>query len=102
MGFGVRNATASASLTRVNEVQLRQRSNDYLVWYWYEIAGRRAATGLGAKLAEAASRMAATTTGSVAIALSVAADDVDEARQVLGNFVDQAQLELAALQRQPR
>lgn len=100
LGFGIRNAPESELLERVNELQLRRGTVNHVVWYWYDIAGRRAATRFGAKLAEGLGRLSGDAAGA-AIVVSMTAEDEDPAyaRARLAAFVDSAGLGLSSLQR---
>ncbi|MGR8921635.1 MAG: exosortase C-terminal domain/associated protein EpsI, partial [Gammaproteobacteria bacterium] len=71
----------------VNELRLRRGNEDYLLWYWYEVNGRRVATRIGAKLAQARSKLLREPATGAALILATAVGDDDEPRAVLARFV---------------
>lgn len=99
IAYRQRRAPKDGIATDVYEMELRatDTETDYLVWQWYDAAGRRSARRLPIKLAQAAARLAGDHLGGMSVSVRTKFDDAPAARAALAAFSSAASLRLEFL-----
>jgi EpsI family protein len=80
LAHNLRSMAEGAPLARVNELQLRHKSEkEYLLWYWYDAQGELSSDNFPSKLAEGRARLRGSNVGSAMVAIRASLDNGPDA-----------------------